>query len=424
MNYFLRNFAFRLFFSRKLAFFVLIISFIFLNIINIGLASDDFLKTQIEEKNKELNVIKSQILETQKKLDEVETQGQSLKKEISLIDYRIRQLVLGIRSSEINIKKLTLEIKELNTNLGETKKQTNNKKETIGLLLREMQRKHNEDLLIRFLKSRTLSDSMLEFHSFINFQNSLTSEISRLNNLTEETDIKLKESIEKKEELKIENLNLKSRRNIINEQKNLRQNVLTQTKNQEKLYQAGLKKLQKQQREIAEEIEKIEVGLRPKINLGFLPQKGRGVLMMPVRGILTQEYGYTRFARHSFKGRFHNGIDIGAPIGTPVFSAEDGRVVAFGDQDRTCPRASAGKYIVIKHNNNLTTLYAHLSKIIITHNQQVKRGEIIGYVGSSGYSTGPHLHFTVYDSNTFYMGHSRLCGPMPLGGTLNPMDYL
>jgi len=80
--------------------------------------------------------------------------------------------------------------------------------------------------------------------------------------------------------------------------------------------------------------------------------------------------------------------------------------------------------VVIKHNNNLTTLYGHLSRIVAKTGDTVKRGDLIGYEGSTGYATGPHIHFTVYASPTFYMGSSKTCGPMPFGGDLNPTLYL
>jgi len=68
----------------------------------------------------------------------------------------------------------------------------------------------------------------------------------------------------------------------------------------------------------------------------------------------------------------------------------------------------------------LTTLYGHLSRIVVQKGDFVKRGQVIGYSGQTGYATGPHLHFTVYAKTTFYMGPSKVCGPMPYGGDLNP----
>ena len=128
-------------------------------------------------------------------------------------------------------------------------------------------------------------------------------------------------------------------------------------------------------------------------------------------------------------------------MGTPVLAAENGRVTAVENTDSYCPSVwygrkkyggSYGKYIVIKHENNLSTLYSHLSLSTVKIGDTVNRGDVIGYVGNTGFSTGPHLHFTVY-ANIYSAGERLLspeiknsvhCGPQPYGATMNPLDYV
>ncbi len=86
---------------------------------------------------------------------------------------------------------------------------------------------------------------------------------------------------------------------------------------------------------------------------------------------------------------FHNGIDIAAPMGTEVMASRGGTIKTTGN-DAVC-----GNFIVISHENNYETKYCHLKKIIVQLNQQVQSGMIIGLVGSTGMSTGPHLHFEI-----------------------------
>ena len=184
--------------------------------------------------------------------------------------------------------------------------------------------------------------------------------------------------------------------------------------------------MEKQQAEIAEEIEAIEKELRAKIDPNLLPLPRPGVLVWPtgtpVR--LSQGYGQTNFALYNYKGKHHNGIDIAGPLGTEIYAAEDGEVLAVGDQDRFCRRAAYGKYVVIKHANSLTTLYAHMSGQVVSVGQKVSREQLIGYMGKTGWATGPHLHFTVWSSLTYLVKPSRVCGPMPVGGDINPLQYL
>ncbi|MDR2304894.1 MAG: M23 family metallopeptidase [Treponema sp.] len=113
------------------------------------------------------------------------------------------------------------------------------------------------------------------------------------------------------------------------------------------------------------------------------------LFIWPVRGYITSNYGY-RQSPFGGARQFHSGLDIGASMGYPVVAAMSGRVsVVSYDQ-------SFGNFIVITHHSGYRTLYAHLSVVRVKTGAYVATGERIGDVGSSGLSTGPHLHFTVY----------------------------
>jgi murein DD-endopeptidase MepM/ murein hydrolase activator NlpD len=110
-------------------------------------------------------------------------------------------------------------------------------------------------------------------------------------------------------------------------------------------------------------------------------------LIWPVQGVLTSPFGMRW-------GRMHEGIDIGAPIGTPIYAAAGGTVIYAGWE------SGYGNLTVIDHGNGLATAYGHQSQIAVSNGQTVSRGQVIGYVGSTGHSTGPHLHFEVRVNGT------------------------
>ncbi len=387
-------------------------------------ATPSELKQSIDQKNKELTEINEKIRASQKILESTQGQSRTLQKELDIINSNINQLNLSIRSSEITIERLELEIDSLGYDIADIEGKINIEKEATAKILRQLQQKDGENVLMILLKNNSLAESVFETQSLADLNGKLIIEINNLKDSKNTLNNKSDETSKKKQGIELENQNLKNRKAIVEDQKTERQKLLSQTKNQEKIYQQQVSELEERQSEIAAEIEKIEEELRTKIDPNLLPQLRPGVLAMPTNGIISQEYGATAFAKYTYKSKWHNGIDIATPLGTPVFAAEEGKIVAVGNQDRYCYRGAYGKFIVIEHNNNLTTLYAHLSLQAVKEGDSVKRGDLIGYVGKTGWATGPHLHFTVFAGNTFAMEPSRYCGLMPVGGDLNPLGYL
>ena len=292
-----------------------------------------------------------------------------------------------------------------------------------------MQIQDNENTLVIFLKSKNLADGMNNIQSLLNLNEKLTLESQNLKNLHEELDVKIRNSTTKKEDLGLQNSNLKNRKSLVEDQTAARKDLLNLTKKQSKSYADELSDLKKRQESIANEIEDIEKKIREGVNPNSIPTK-RGVLEFPLKDYslndtLSQEYGATKFAKYGYTGGFHNGIDLAIPLSTPLFSTSNGEVVATGNQDNYCYRGAYGRFVVVKDNGNpFITLYGHLSRTSVVPGQKISRGQLIGYSGTTGYSTGPHLHLSVYFSPTFYMGPSKVCGPMPFGATVNPLDYL
>ncbi len=121
----------------------------------------------------------------------------------------------------------------------------------------------------------------------------------------------------------------------------------------------------------------------------------------PVRGQITSKFGYRR-SDFTGKREFHKGCDIGAPKGTPIMAAADGMVTFSGR------RSSYGNVIEIDHGRGYRTRYAHISKLLKKKGQWVTKGEVIARVGSTGRSTGPHVHFEVLKNGVQVNPHKYL----------------
>ncbi|MFH1346851.1 MAG: peptidoglycan DD-metalloendopeptidase family protein [Spirochaetota bacterium] len=411
-------------FLKKLFFYLCVISLVLYSILDTRylifvFAAD--LKGSIDQKTQELLEITDKINENQKILETVQDQSQTLEGEIKKINTNINQVSLGIKSSELTIDKIGFEIDSLRNDISDAEKEVSLKEEAIAQILREFQKGDDETPLLIFLKNKSLADSVFEIQNLADLSNGLSIEISNLKNAKDNLSGKLGETTNKKQSVLSEKENLKNKQLILADTKNEKQSVLSQTKNQEKIYQQTLTELQKRQAEIASEIEVMDEELRLKIDPSALPSKRPGVLAWPTSNpFTTQEYGNTAFASWAYKTKFHNGIDLRAPLGTPISAAEDGEVIMVGNNGNV----QYGKFVLIKHNNNLTTLYAHLSRQIVKKGDMIKRGEIIGYSGNTGYSYGSHLHFAVYLSSSVDFKSFSGAGLVPIGATINPKDYL
>ena len=124
------------------------------------------------------------------------------------------------------------------------------------------------------------------------------------------------------------------------------------------------------------------------VNADGIGGGGSAAMRLPVSGRVTSRFG-SRF--HPILGymRFHSGLDLAASAGTPIVAAADGRVIAAGWH------GGYGRQVAIAHSDGIQTRYGHMSRIAASQGQVVRQGQVIGYVGSSGLSTGPHLHYEV-----------------------------
>lgn len=110
--------------------------------------------------------------------------------------------------------------------------------------------------------------------------------------------------------------------------------------------------------------------------------------LWPADGRISSPFGYRNDPIYSIEKK-HEGIDIAAPHGADIRASANGKVIFSGTN------GNYGKCIILNHNNGITTLYAHASSLLVKEGQTVKKGDIIAKVGSTGKSTGPHLHFEV-----------------------------
>ncbi|MFN7897428.1 MAG: peptidoglycan DD-metalloendopeptidase family protein [Cyanobacteriota bacterium] len=135
----------------------------------------------------------------------------------------------------------------------------------------------------------------------------------------------------------------------------------------------------------------------PQLPQAPLPGSGAGDYIWPTQGVFSSGYGWRW-------GRMHKGIDLANSTGTPIVAAKEGRVSFAGWHD-----GGYGYLVEISHANGSTTRYAHNSRLLVAQGQEVRQGQVISQMGSTGNSTGPHLHFEII---------------APGMGAMNPLNFL
>ena len=409
---------------------ILVAIFLAINLKTANSVTFGELQNQIDAKKQLLEQLEQEEARYNEELSKTQETKKTLNGELNRIKSEINNVNFKIKVTETTIDKLILEIKQLELEKKSTAEEIEFKKEVLAQNLRNLYEKDkNNNMLTLFLKNENLSDAMLEIESMVSFGKTIKDDVNKLQELKNILTEQKTSSENKKKQMEESKNILNSRKAIAVNLQSEKTDILNKTKNQEKNYQALLQDIEKRRAEIEAEIDRLEESLKAEIDPNLLPTSKSGLLLWPVSGKITQTYGATSAAKYFYsKGYYksptHNGIDIRASNGTKILAADDGEVIALGNQDHYCWGAGYGKYIVIRHNNYLTTLYAHLSLQTVKIGDIVKRGEIIGYTGNSGFSTGPHLHFTVYFSPTFRITSSNFCGPMPIGAPVNPLNYL
>lgn len=392
------------------------------------------LQKKIADSNTNITALQSEIAGYETQLQQISTQKDSLANAIAQLTINQKKLEADIAVTQDKIDQADAEISQLNLGITDKESSIADAKTTLGQTMRTVNAEEGTSLVEVMLSNDSLASFLEDIGNLENLQGSIQADITNLQNLR--TDLQNKRAAQtaiKQDQLALES-KLNDQKDIILQNKQAQEKLLADTKNKESNYQDLIANKKAQEQEFEKELLDYQSQLKTAVDPNSYPTPGTQVLEWPLDNVrITQYFGNTPFAKSgAYNGKGHDGVDFGAPIGTPIKAARGGVVQGTGNTDLTCPGASFGKWIFIKHDDGLSTIYAHLSLIKVNQGDTVTTGQLIGYSGDTGYVTGPHLHFGVYASQGAQIGHlqSKVCNatytmPLaPLDAYLNPMDYL
>lgn len=395
------------------------------------------LQQSIVESASQIDSLKSEITTLQKELTATGKQKQTLQTAIKTLDLNIQKFTKSISLTNAQIKQKDAEISRLAGGIATTTSTIGSTKNEVGTTLSTLYAHDQESLALMLITGATLSDFFNEAASLDTLRINLQKKISKLSDLKENLQSSKNVAQKKRQELAALQSSLDQQKQGLAVVRQSQNDLLAQTKNTEANYQKIIAQKKAQEAKFEQDLSNFESQLNLKVSKGSLPQSGTGSLAWPLDDpIITQYFGNTPFATANaqvYGGKGHNAIDLAASPGTPIKAARQGVVVGTGNTDATCPGASYGKWVFIEHDNGLSTIYTHLSVISASKGDRVNLGQVIGYSGSTGYATGPHLHFGVYASSGSKIASfpSKSCAgkayTMPVADVsayLNPLSYL
>jgi murein DD-endopeptidase MepM/ murein hydrolase activator NlpD len=378
----------------------------------VGEISD--LDKQIEAKRKEIEVLRKKSETYKKNIEESKRKALSLENELAILANRIAKIKIDVEETEKKIETVNLEIQNLELQIKEKEENINENKRRLAEFLRLIYRNDQKNYLAVLAANKSFSEFFDQAQYVKELQAELQNVLNRVQNLKTDLENKKNERESKKQEeekYKEELLKLDA---ALEEQVGSKEILLNEAVITEKQFQNWLLQAKYEEEQINSEIYSLEKTIRKKLeesDRAFTEgQSGPVVLSWPVnpsRGVTAYFHDPDYPFRYIFE---HPGIDIRAAQGTVVKAAAPGYVARVKNGG-----LGGYSYIMIIHTNGISTVYGHLSKLLVQEDTYVIRGQTIGLSGgmpgtpgAGRLTTGPHLHF-----------ETRLDG-IPV----NPLDYL
>lgn len=380
-------------------------------------------KKALDKKEDELDAINAKIKAYNQIISLKERQGSTLADQIKSLEAQASKLELEINLNKKKLDTLESDVASLSRRINEKELLINSQKQILSELMRVYYDDYSNN-------NATIILSANETLSYLNKEGWATEVNGKISDLLDSVKT-LRESLveertiieEKKAETATLYVQLTERNDSLESAKENKAYLLNKTQAEVKKYDTLVDDLQKQRDEIEGEIEELEAGKIDNLNLKDIPAFKKGLLSYPLKKFgISQGYGKTKFSKKAYASGKHNGIDFTAASGTAIFASASGQVVGTGNLGKY----AYGKWVAINHGNGLITLYGHMNSISVSKGKKVDGGDKIGTVGSTGYSTGPHVHFTVFAAKSYELVASKTVKGLriPIGATVNPNVYL
>ena len=391
------------------------------------------LKAKIEERNTQIKQLEQEINTYNAQAEQVGNEAKTLQNTLKTLDLTQKKLSKDITLTQNKIIKANLTIDEVNKEIKDTKQHIEVNLEAISDAVRSADSLDNANILMQILSNKNIREVWNDIDNITTVRDIIRNKSKELNVLKSGLEDKQNILLGQKKTLVNLKQDLNGKKEVVLSTTQEKAALLVQTKNQEQIYRQLVQKKEDLKTQFEKEVFDFESQLNITVDKSKYPSGQHGILSWPLENVfITQKFGKTVGAEKLYVSGSHNGIDFRASVGTRVKNVLEGTVVGTGNTDAYPGCYSFGKWVMIKHENGLSTVYAHLSVVSVSIGQKLSTGDLVGFSGNTGHSTGPHLHLGVYATEGVRIEKfvsSRGCkqAVMPLADIkayLDPMEYL
>ncbi len=357
----------------------------------------DVLQSKIVERNLQIKQLEAEINQYNTEVINAEGQAKTLQSTLKALDLTNKKITKDITLTQTKISKTALIIQQLGNQIDDIKKHIETNKQAIISALRNTEALEDVGIVVTILSNKNVSDVWGDLDNINQIQNTIRDKSKELSIL--QKDMEGKQAILNGQKNDLLNLkqDLTGKKQAVQFTVQEKAVILVETQNKESTFKALVQTKEEQKAQFEKEVYDFESQLNLLIDKNSYPKPKNGVLSWPLDNIfVTQKFGKTVGAEKLYVSGSHNGVDFRASIGTRVKNILDGTIIGTGNTDSYYGCYSFGKWVMVKHDNGLSTIYAHLSVISVSTGQRLGTGDTVGYSGNTGYTTGPHLHIGLY----------------------------
>lgn len=366
--------------NKRIVTYLLVLMILFLTVVQAYAGKVDDLKKDQKNVNKKISDTKNQIKTLEKKSEDVS-------KQIKDLDLKVDSATTDLEAVEVEIVMLGHDIDRTTLELEEAEAALEDRKETFNQRLRVMYMNGSVGYLELLLTSENIKDFLNRKDMIQSIADHDTELIKFMKEQKDIVDNKRVELQAQRASVEVTKSKLESRRNDLIKATREKENLITNLAKDIKAAEIEYDKANQEYKDLGAKILKLQQEPGPYSG-------GKMMWPVPSSGRITSYYGYRIHPIFKTK-KLHTGLDVGVPTGSSIVAASEGTVI-YSDW-----LGSYGKAVLLDHGGGIVTLYAHNSVLTVKVGQKVKRGNTIAKAGSTGNSTGPHLHFEVRKNGAY-----------------------